>query len=148
MLPNNCALRLLRLRWLTDPLSLRFSGCTHACERLRRRLLLTQLSHLLPRRLIASRSLSGEIGHLALASLVGRDVGLRGGLLSRRVAMIRNLQLLVANSSRQCLDIERPCEIAFERRRDWCIRNNDRRFGYPLVNVAWDIDPPSRFARL
>jgi len=127
---------------------LRFTGCTHTREWLRCALLLTQLSHLLSRRLVASRSLSGEIGHLALASLVGRDVGLRGGLLSRRVATIRNLELLVASSGRQWLDIERPCEIAFERRRDWCIRRNDRRPGYALVNIAWHIDPPSCFACL
>jgi len=92
--------------------------------------------------------LVGEIGHLALASLVGRNVGLRGGLLCRRLALIRNLQLLVARPGRQWLDIERPCEIAFERRRDWCIRRNDRRRGYALVNIAWDINPPSCFARL
>jgi hypothetical protein len=51
-------------------------------------LLLTQLSHLLSRRFTASRSLSREISHLAFASLVGRDVGLRGGLLCRWISLI------------------------------------------------------------
>jgi len=148
LLPNDCALRLLRLRWLTDTLALRFTGCTHTRERLRCALLLTQLSHLLSRRLIASRSLAREIGHLALTSLIGRDVGLRGGLLRCCVSLIRNLKLLITNTCRQWLHIERLCEIAFERRRDWCICNNDRRLGYALVNFARDIDPPSCFARL
>jgi len=148
LLPNDCALRLLRLRWLTDTLALRFTGCTHTRERLRCALLLTQLSHLLSRRLVAARSLSCEIGHLTLASLVGRDVRRLLTLLRCRVSLIRNLKLLITRASGHRLNIERPCEIAFKRRRDWCIRSNYRRLGYALFNVAWDIDPPSRFARL
>ena len=148
LLPNHSTLRLLRLRWLTYPLSLRFTGCTHACQRLRRTLLLTQLSHLLSRRLVAARSLSCEIGHLTFTSLVGRDVRRLLTLLRCRVSLIRNLKLLITRASGHRLNIERPCEIAFKRRRDWCICNNYRRLGYALFNVAWDIDPPSRFARL
>jgi hypothetical protein len=125
LLTNHGALRRLRLHWLSYPLSLRFTGCTHACQWLWRALLLTQVSHLLSRRLISSRCLSREIGHLTLAGLVGRNVRLRSGLLCGRVAMIRDLQLLIANSGRQWLDIKRPCEIAFEWRRDGCIRRHD-----------------------
>jgi hypothetical protein len=148
LLANHGALRLLRLHRLRNPLSLRFTGCTHAGQWLRRAVLLTQLTHLLSGRLIAAGGLPREIGHLPLASLVGRNVRLRSGLLGGRVAMIRNLQLLIASFSRQRLDIERPGEIAFERGRDRCSRSHDLCSRKALIDFAWNIDPSSRFARL
>jgi hypothetical protein len=50
--------------------------------------LLLQLSHLLPRRLVATRSLFREIGHLPLTRLFGSNTWLLGRLLRRLISLV------------------------------------------------------------
>jgi len=109
LLRLNCLLSLsftllpLKLSLILRPSGLpnRLALCLHTrawqCSRIY--LLPAQLLHLLTSVAVAMSCLSGELSHLALARLLGRDVRLLSCLARGRCSLIRDLQVLSSRLS-------------------------------------------------
>ena len=84
LLASSLALRLLLLHFLAHAFGLRLASDARACNCLRGHWLLPQLLQLLSCVSIATRGLSREIGHLALARLLSGESWLLRRLLRGR----------------------------------------------------------------